>query len=201
LGKTKSTSPQTAKDFAGDSGISFGCWLQLKGKQSGAPVARMKDGDGYVGFDLYLQDNQVAAHFVNKWPENAIKVAANKKLEKNKWYHVFVTYDGSKKGKGVKVFVDGEHLKHRSNRDSLEGSTITKAPFTVGRRTSVLILTDSLTTFAFSTANFRNRKLLKSPKLIRFLVCLQSNQRNELKIKNNSCSPFSFRGKSKNIRS
>jgi len=130
------TSTQTAKDFAGDSGISFGCWLQLKGKQSGAPVARMKDSDGNAGFDLYLQNNQIAAHFINKWPVNAIKVAANKKLEKDKWYHVFVTYDGSKKAKGVKIFVDGEHLKHSPARDSLEGSTITKAPFTVGRRTS-----------------------------------------------------------------
>ena len=130
------SSAETGKDFAGDTGISFGCWLQLKGGQSGAPLARMNDSNSHVGFDLYLQNNQVATHFINKWPENAIKVAADKKLEKNKWYHVFISYDGSKKARGIRIFVDGERLEHKPSHDSLKGSTVTEAPFTVGRRTS-----------------------------------------------------------------
>ena len=46
-------------------------------------------------------------HIVNKWPDNAFKVTAKTPLQPNQWYHVFVTYDGSGKAAGVKVYVNG----------------------------------------------------------------------------------------------
>ena len=127
-------SPKTAENFTGDEAISYGCWIKLAGGQSGAPIARMDEDSEHVGFDLYVQGGSVGAHIIHKWPENAIKVLASKKLKKGNWHHVFITYDGSKKASGVKVYVDGEFLKSKPSHDSLTGSTKCKTPFSVGRR-------------------------------------------------------------------
>ncbi|MEM7783895.1 MAG: DUF1553 domain-containing protein [Planctomycetota bacterium] len=128
------SSETTAANFAGDTAISFGCWVKLSGAQNGAAIARMDEGNSHVGFDLYLQNNGVGAHFIHKWPSDAIKVIADKKLEKNQWYHLFITYDGSKSVKGIRVYVNGELLPAKPSHDQLTGSTQTKTPFTVGRR-------------------------------------------------------------------
>lgn len=123
-----------AKDFAGDTPISYGCWVKLNGNPNGAPIARMDEGQAHIGFDLYLQGDGVAAHLIHAWPSDAIKVIAKTKLKKNQWYHLFVTYDGSKKSSGFKIYVDGKHVESSPSHDSLKGSTKSPAPFTVGRR-------------------------------------------------------------------
>ena len=126
--------PKTAENFAGDTALSYGCWVKLAGAQSGAPIARMDENSEHVGFDLYLQNNGVGAHFIHRWPQDAVKVIAEKKLKKNKWYHVFITYDGSKQAKGIRVYVDGEFLESSPSHNSLKGSTQSEVPFSVGRR-------------------------------------------------------------------
>ncbi len=127
-------SPQTAENFTAAEPISYGCWVKLAGRQDGAPIARMDDGSSYAGFDLYLRGGAVGAHIVHSWPDNAIKVMGKKKLKKGKWHHVFITYDGSKKAKGVKVYVDGEFIKSSPSHNSLTGSAKSNVPFSVGRR-------------------------------------------------------------------
>ena len=128
------SSSETARDFAGDTPISYGCWVKFSGNPSGAPIARMDEGKAHVGFDLYLQGDGVAAHFIHSWPNDAVKVIAKTKLKKNHWHHVFVTYDGSKKAKGIKLYVDGKFRESKPSHNSLKGSTLCDAPFTVGRR-------------------------------------------------------------------
>ena len=64
----------------------------------GSVLARMDDQHDYRGWDLWLEDDRIATHLVNKWPENALKVVARGEIPLNTWTHVFVTYDGSSPG-------------------------------------------------------------------------------------------------------
>lgn len=135
-GATFIKSQKTAAEFDRTNAFSYGCWVRFEGGQNGAPIARMNDGNGHRGFDLYLENKGVAAHFIHRWPNNALKVVAKKALEKKKWHHVFVTYDGSATAGGVKIFVNGEHIESNPTHNTLSKTIRTDAPFTIGRRTN-----------------------------------------------------------------
>ena len=62
----------------------------------------------FRGWDLWLQDGKPGAHIVSKWPDDALKVVSNKAIEAKRWTHVCVTYDGSAKASGMKIYIDGE---------------------------------------------------------------------------------------------
>ena len=49
----------------------------------------------------------LAHEIVNKWDENALKVTSKLPLQPNQWYHVLLTYDGSSKAAGVKLYLNG----------------------------------------------------------------------------------------------
>ena len=84
-------------DFERTDSFSYGGWVFVDKKTSGAPIARMDDGDSFRGFDMHLSGRKLAAHIIHKWDSDAIKVTTKRSLAPNKWYHLFVTYDGSSK--------------------------------------------------------------------------------------------------------
>lgn len=100
-----------ANDFPGydyKTQLTFSAWLKLDSLVSGAVFAKMDEDQSYRGYDLWLEKGRPGTHLISKWPENAIKVAADQPLTVGKWQHVAVTYDGSGEAKGVKVFIDGK---------------------------------------------------------------------------------------------
>ncbi len=52
------------------------------------------------------------------------------------WHHVFVTYDGSRKAKGVRIYYDGKRQSVYEEVDSLRGSIRTKTPLRLNRRST-----------------------------------------------------------------
>ena len=59
---------------------------------------------------------------------------AKKALTLNAWHHVVVTYDGSRKAAGIKIFVDGVLQSLDVNKDKLKGSIATQHAFHIGKR-------------------------------------------------------------------
>lgn len=117
--------------------FSFGCWVKVKaGFQGSAPVfARMDDDEAFKGWDLWIQGNEFASHLIHKWQDNAIKVATTgNRVKPGTWQHVFVTYDGSSKAEGFRIYVDGKDGKLGFEANTLKGSPLSKTPFRVGQR-------------------------------------------------------------------
>ena len=69
-------------------------------------------------------------------PEIAIRVAALQPMPlDNAWKHIFLTYDGSGRASGVKIYINGVPVATRVIEDSLHGATIrTDAPLQLGWR-------------------------------------------------------------------
>jgi len=117
----------------------FSCaaWVRIKADKSGALFARMDDRGGkYHGWDLFLEEGKLRFHLLNSFPTNALKVSAKAELPKDRWNFVAVTYNGTSKAKGVKIYVNGMLQELVVLNDTLDASTLTTVPFRLGQRES-----------------------------------------------------------------
>ena len=121
--------PQWNKPF------SYGCWVKTpNGNQNGAVFAKMDEGNSFRGFDLWFQNGKPGAHIIHKWQDNAVKVVGKKKVAAKKWQHLFITYDGSGRAAGTRVYLNGEKLDHTVEADGLTATIATAKPLRLGRR-------------------------------------------------------------------
>ncbi len=124
-----------AGDFDADQPYTAAAWVKLtKGGLYGAVVARMQDENGYRGWDLWIENGRVGAHLINSWDKDAMKVLANSTIKPGEWKHLMVTYDGSKKAEGLKIYIDGVMQPTQIMTDQLKSTTRTKVPFKIAQR-------------------------------------------------------------------
>ncbi len=125
----------SAGDFEADQAWTCTAWVRLPANDgAGAIVARMSRADGYQGWDLWVEQRRIGMHVVHRWPDQALKVVARDQLPANQWVHVAVSYDGSGKAAGVKVYYDGRPQETNVQNDRLSGSIKTQVPLTIGQR-------------------------------------------------------------------
>lgn len=121
-------------DFDTKDSFSYGAWIRVTGSPNGAVFARMDRDDNYRGWDLYLENGKPTAHLINFWPTNAIKQVSSRALTRGVWQHVFVTYNGSGKAAGVKIYINGEAQRMKPGEDNLTESIRSPAQLILGRR-------------------------------------------------------------------
>jgi cytochrome c553 len=126
-----------AGDLEKDRAFSYGAWVRLPPRpMNGAVMSRMDEKSAFRGWDLWVENGQFGTHIVSAWPGNAIKVVGGPRVRPNEWNHVFISYDGSGKAAGVRLYVNGALQTNRNvSSDSLKGSIRTKVSFKLGRRT------------------------------------------------------------------
>ena len=140
--------PPSVGDFENDKPFSVAAWVQVPTRgQTGAILGKMDDSKLYRGWDLYLQNDRFAAHFISSWAADGIKITSRNTIDPNKWHHVAISWDGTQTSKGFKLYVNGELqpvdvLKGEPARDKdiPSKSTKTAMPLTVGRRTPGSVL-------------------------------------------------------------
>lgn len=127
-----------AGDFEADQPFSWGAWVKAgPSGATGGIIARMDEADAYRGWDLFQQDRKLAVHLVHQWPDDALKVAtAEPVLKPGEWQHVFVTWNGSRKPDGVRLYVDGVAQALATEKATLkpESSIRTGTPLRLGGR-------------------------------------------------------------------
>ncbi|HMO36486.1 MAG TPA: DUF1549 domain-containing protein, partial [Gemmatales bacterium] len=74
---------------------------------------------GSRGYELLLEQNRVAFGLHHMWPGNSLKVATQAALPANTWSQVTVTYDGSSKASGLRIYVQGMTQELEVVRDGL----------------------------------------------------------------------------------
>jgi hypothetical protein len=132
-------------DFEKDQTFSYGCWVKpSKGDLNGSLMSRMDEGSDYRGWDLWIEGGKLAAHIIHKWPDDAMKVVSDAPLKVNEWNHVLVTYDGSGKAAGIKLYLDGKVRKVDVAADGLKNTIRTKVPFKLGQRSNSSKVEDAI---------------------------------------------------------
>ena len=133
-------------DFERDQAFSYGAWVRVPGGGTYQSIlARMDQADEFRGWDLFTHDRNYAVHVVHKWPANALKVVTTENpMRPGEWHHVFVTYDGSSKAAGIRIFVDGKPAKTRAEVDALTASIRTRTSLRVGQRSKDQVLENGM---------------------------------------------------------
>jgi hypothetical protein len=74
---------------------------------------------GSRGFELTLDQGRPFFALVHFWPGNAIAVRARRSLPVNEWSRLVVTYDGSSRASGIRMYRNGAPLETDVVRDHL----------------------------------------------------------------------------------
>jgi mono/diheme cytochrome c family protein len=123
-------------DIEADEPFSVGAWVQVTDNVDGALLARTDIANGYRGWDLAMKGSRVGLQIVSAWNQDALRVIARGPVSSDGWHHVFVTYDGSRKAKGVRIYYDGKPQSVYEEVDSLRGSIRTRTPLRLNRRST-----------------------------------------------------------------
>lgn len=124
----------TVATFDRTTPFTFAGWINPNGHGAMCLYSKMDDAAAFRGYDCNVENGKLAVHLVHAWPNNAIKVQTQAAMTVNKWHHIAVTFDGSSKAAGLKLFVDGQAVAVEIINDSLKDTLQTDKPFRIGQR-------------------------------------------------------------------
>jgi hypothetical protein len=128
-----------------DSKVSYGAFILVEDKPSGAVFSQMDQGHGYRGWDLFLSEGRPTVHVIDQWPDEALKVTAKETLKAGVWHHVMAVFDGTRKGAdAIKVYVNGREAEVEVNNNKLGSNIVTSVPFRLGGRSNNTNAVDTL---------------------------------------------------------
>ncbi len=73
----------------------------------------------YRGYHLYIRDNKLELSLAHTAPSDAITKISKQPLPRGQWLHFTMTYDGSGKASGLKLFQEGKELHMETTMDQL----------------------------------------------------------------------------------
>jgi hypothetical protein len=102
--------------------FSFSLWLRPAEAQTRAVVfhaSRAWTDSGSRGYELVLDQGRPWFALIHFWPGNALAVRARDALPLQEWTHLTVTYDGSSRAAGVRLYRNGREMPAEVVRDQL----------------------------------------------------------------------------------
>jgi hypothetical protein len=109
--------------------FSFGLWIRRDKDKVGGPVVTRSGAvmNGHRGYELILRpDGTLTAGLHHVAPDNSLEIETLEPLKVGTWYHVAVTYDGSSRNPGLRLYLDGAPAKTRLMTDNLARSIISE---------------------------------------------------------------------------
>ncbi len=107
--------------------FSIGLWLQITDPGREGPLFNKAGGlfNGMRGYVAMLRkDGHLSASLNHVFPSNSIEVVTEAPLPVGRWMHLTMTYDGSSRVAGLRLFLDGRPLATVPAADNLKMSTL-----------------------------------------------------------------------------
>lgn len=102
--------------------FSISLWIKRTEEQDRAVVlhhSRAWTDSGSRGYELLLEEGRPFFGLIHFWPGNAVAVRAEDAIPLNEWKQLAVTYDGSSRAAGIRLYLDGEAVPTTTVRDNL----------------------------------------------------------------------------------
>jgi hypothetical protein len=104
----------------------FDLWLLAAKVYEDANVINHRDDDnsGGAGYTLDLENNHLRFDMRHSWPFNMLSVSTKQAVPVNEWVHVTITYDGSSRTDGIRIYWNGKPAELDIRRDNLTQSIL-----------------------------------------------------------------------------
>ncbi len=87
--------------------LSVSAWIFPESSADGSIVASMGENPIGSGWGLFVRGGKLWWHMAQRWSDLSMRVATKHKIEPGQWQHVLLTYDGNRKAKGVRMYING----------------------------------------------------------------------------------------------
>lgn len=120
--------------------FTIGVWVNIPKDVQKAALVHKGNGDilyNFRGYFLNLRDGRPELLMAHTWPANSIVRLGKDVLPKEKWLHLTLTYNGSGKAAGLRLFVDGNEAALLTEKDNLYKDILFK-----GEQTGLMVGAD-----------------------------------------------------------
>lgn len=106
--------------------FSFAMWLQPREHRDRAVLVSWSRGgiDDGRGYEVLLQNEVPEFALMHFHPGNEIRIRAKQSLPLNAWTHLAVSYDGSSRAEGLRIFINGDPVAVEVVEDHLHKDII-----------------------------------------------------------------------------
>ena len=87
--------------------LTVSAWIRPETTEDGSIVASMGENPIGSGWGLFVRDGKLWWHMSQRWSDLSMRLASQRPIEAGRWQHVLLTYDGRRKPKGVRMYMDG----------------------------------------------------------------------------------------------
>lgn len=151
-----------AGDFQSTDSFTCATWVRIGNPSASVAIlAKMDVPNNFRGWDLWQQGRSLGIHMIDQWSGNAMKILTEAQvLPPKKWAHVAVTYDGSAKPEGIRLYVNGKQMSTRIETNTLKpGANIRNdEPLKIGQRSNSAVFENG----SVQDVRLYNRKLNSS---------------------------------------
>ncbi|MBL8828648.1 MAG: DUF1549 domain-containing protein, partial [Planctomycetaceae bacterium] len=135
--------------------FSASVWVKLPPTARNGTIISQMD-DKQRGWELRLENGRVSVLLADPFPAAMLRAIPRGNVPLNQWFHVALSYDGSGKATGLRLYVNGVVQDLSAQADNLPATTKVDAPVCVGQRKGgKALLDDGL----FQDARLYNRVL------------------------------------------
>lgn len=120
-----------AGNFGYFDAFSIAAWIKPSAP-SGTILSRMVPVEEGSGYYLHLQDCKLQINLVKRWLDDSIRVVSSDPLPLDRWQHLLVSYDGSRRASGVRAYWDGRPLELQVVYDGINQSFAVDEPLRLG---------------------------------------------------------------------
>lgn len=127
----------TGKDFSRNDPFSISFWLNVPKEYGRAVVmhrSRAWTDSGSRGYELLIEDGKLSFALIHFWPGNAARILTTRPVATNTWTHVALTYDGSSRASGMRIYIDGAPAETQTIRDKLTRHIDVSSELMIGNR-------------------------------------------------------------------
>ncbi|MEK6476234.1 DUF1553 domain-containing protein [Catalinimonas sp. 4WD22] len=114
------------KSFERSDPFTLSFWIKPPEVKDYAGVFSYSSGyyGGYRGYEVLLVEGKLEFRLSHEFPYNALQVETQQPFIPHQWQHIAITYDGSSRAKGIRLYMNGEAAPLEIKRDNLYQTAI-----------------------------------------------------------------------------
>ncbi len=102
--------------------FSIGLWVKIPNELKHGVIFHSNKGSAiytYKGYQVSVEDGFFDVRIAHNFPYNAIHLISVEQIPREEWIHLMLTYDGSSKAAGTRLYLNGVTQKMDVRRDNL----------------------------------------------------------------------------------